>query len=210
MNGNPLIFRDQRLVNVGTTDGVFMGSNPRRRMLIISCPVPTDQAVVADNTLVAAASTATTGVKASYTVPAGVQAELESATVFSDAVAGVVSALQLVRAATTFNLASYTTNGQFLGPVPLQAGDVIQWNCTTSQAVSTSDYSINVRRNNVPARVSISFIGPAKLDEGINLYAGGPPVVLLPEDVAQGVREEIRCIGSITGLTVGVVELSYG
>lgn len=210
MNGNPLIFRDQRRISVGTTDGLFMGSNPRRRMLIISCPVPTDQPVVADNTLVAAASTATTGVKATYTVPAGVQAELESATMFTDAVAGAIAALQIVRAAVTFNLVAYTSNGQFLGPVPLQAGDIVQWNVTTTAIAGTADFSINVRRNNVPSRVSISFIGPAVLDEGINLYAGNEPVVLLPEDVAQGVREEIRCIGSVAGLTVGVVELSYG
>ena len=204
------IFRDQRIVTPGTVDTPFLGSNPRRRMLIISCPAPADQPYASDNSLVATVATATVGVKASYTVPAGVSALLTSATVLSDAVAGVVSALQLVRAAVTYNLASYTSNGQFVGQIPLQAGDVIQWNVTTPQVASTSDYSINIERNNVPAYASISFIGPAVLGEGLNLYAGGPPCVLLPEDVAQGLREEMRCIASVAGLTVAVVELSYG
>ena len=204
------IFRDQRIVTPGTTDTLFLGSNPRRRMLIISCPAPTATPNTSDNTLVFGASTATTGIKATYTVPAGVQAELTSATFAETALTGAVSALQIVRGGVTYTLASYTTLGQFGGPVPLQSGDVVQWNVTTLVAVSTADYSINVRRQNVPAFASISFIGPAVLGEGLNLYAGGPPCVLLPEDVAQGLREEMRCIASVAGLTVAVVELSYG
>lgn len=204
------IFRDQRIINPTTSDGPFMGSNGRRRMLIISCPAPVDTPYTSDNSLANNVSTATLGIKLTYTVPAGVQATLTSATVAADVGTGVVSNLQLVRGAQTYNLAQYTTQGQFLGNLPLQAGDVIQWFVLTPIAASSSDFTINVQRNVVPGYVSVSFKGPAVLGEGLNLYAGGTPVILLPEDVAQGVREEIRCIASIAGLSVAVVELSYG
>ena len=204
------IFRDQRIISPTTSDGPFMGSNPRRRMLIISCPPPVDTPFVSDNTLVNAITTATGGLKANYTVPAGVQAELVSATFFQDITTGVIANLQLVRSLVTYNLAGYTTAGQFIGNVPLQAGDQINWNVITPIATSTSDFTINVQRNVVPGFVSLSFKGAAVLGEGLNLYAGNPPCLLLPEDVAQGIREEIRCIASIAGLSVAVVELSYG
>src|SRR5262249_16695499 len=152
---------------------------------------------VSDNTFTSGANTATTGVKSSYTVPAGVQAELESATAFETTGTAVVSALQIVRGATTVNLTSATTAGTFAGAVPLQAGDVVQWNGTTAVAASVTDYTINVRRERVPARVTVTFRQVAVLDSGHNIYAGTLPWTLLDEEYGQFIREEIHAIASL-------------
>jgi len=58
--------------------------------------------------------------------------------------------------------------------------------------------------------VFVSFNGAAVANGGLALYAGGPAVVLDQQMLGNSITEEIRCIGSLGGQTVGVIELSDG
>lgn len=89
-----------------------------------------------------AVSGAATGVKQSFTVPAGQTGILQGATIFYDNLAPTV-ALQVVRGADTINLAQFTANGTFSDQFQLLAGDVVQWNVTTAVAASTFDITLS-------------------------------------------------------------------
>jgi hypothetical protein len=89
-----------------------------------------------------ALSGATTGVKLTLTVPAGVSATFQTATIFYTNLAPTVN-LRLVRAATNYNLFSTAVGGVFYGPIGLVAADTVVWNVTTAVAASTFDAVIS-------------------------------------------------------------------
>ena len=90
----------------------------------------------------AALSGAATGAKLSFTVPANAVGQLLNVTLANFTGAPTI-AIQVVRAATTFNLGSFTaaTNQQFA--FSLQAGDVVQLNVTTAVGASVFDGTIS-------------------------------------------------------------------
>lgn len=174
--------RDQQLVTGTGADQRLLGNNVNRRAVILCPPAPNNSGNVSDGTLVNNADTSTATVKAAYTVPAGVQATLQSATAFSTAVAGVVSKLRLTRAGVTVGLGSVTTSGIVALGIALLAGDLVEWIVTTTQPASTTDYTIDVVRERATPRYSVSLSGPAVLDQGITVSAGGLPFVIRAQD----------------------------
>jgi len=58
----------------------------------------------------------------------------------------------------------------------------------------------------VANRVTLSFGGPAVLDQGVNLYAGGPPLFLVWDHLGNSMREEVRAISTVANATIGVVD----
>lgn len=56
----------------------------------------------------------------------------------------------------------------------------------------------------------VSFVGPAKTNEGICLWNKQNVVILTEALMGDSIQEEIRCIGSVGGQTVSVIELSEG
>lgn len=203
----PDLLRDQSSPTITNADSKLIGPNEKRVALIISSPVPLNSGSVDDTVLTSAASTTTTGVKSTYTVPAGVQATLVSASFLQiSGVAGVICALQIIRGA-TITVVQFTNSGTFLGSIPLIAGDVVQWNCTTLVNPSTSDFTIGIIRERGPARITLNVQGPAVLDAGINLYAGNAPLYLTAQRLGKGLREEIRAIASVASLQVSVLDV---
>jgi hypothetical protein len=199
--------RDQRTVTVGTTDVVLLGPNVKRRALLIGAPIPPDTQSVNEGTLTSAADTSTTGVKSTYTVPAGVQAVLTSATMFGTTGSTQVAALQLVRGATTVNLFSATGAGTWTGVVPLQTGDVINWRCTTAVGASVTDFSINVQRDRLNTRITISLIGTAVAEQGLTLSPGTLPLYLHEDHIGTAIQHEIHAISNVAGVAVPVVDV---
>lgn len=199
--------RHQSFPIIGASDSPLIGPNPARRALLIGSPVPTDTGAVSDSTLTSAADTSTTGVKSSYTVPAGVQATLRAATMDETMGTTVVAALQIHRGATVIALARFTKVGQWTAPVPLQAGDIVEWNVVTAVALSVTDFTIFVDRERVPLRVTLSFVGAAVLDVGINIYSGTLPLYLHDDMIGSSITEEVRAIASQASVQLSVVDV---
>lgn len=201
--------RDARNVSVATSSTQLLGPNLNRFGIIVSAPVPAIGVIVSDGTMTKDADTSSIGAKSTYTVPAGVQAYLTSASAFSTAVGGQVSALQIVRGATTINITAVTTSGSWQGRIPLQAADVVRWNVTGAAALSTSDYLIAIERDRSGQRVTLSFGGPAVLDQGVNLYAGMDPLVLCYDQLGSALHEDVAAIGTPSAATVGIVDIFW-
>lgn len=117
--------------------------NPHRCAILISNPHFLDS--LNQTQSVHNVSCAATGVKLSYTVPAGQQATLFAATAFGTAGATQVLSLQYTPsggAATT--LTTFTPSGTYSGQLQLSAGDTVAWNCTTALAASTEDLTLSI------------------------------------------------------------------
>lgn len=201
--------RDARSVSVATASTILAGPNLNRYALLIGCPPPAVGAIVSDGTLTSNADTSSTGVKSTYTVPAGAQAYLTSATANSTAVGGQTSALQLVRGATVIKVTEIFTGGTVALRIPLQAADVVRWNVTGAVALSTSDYLIAIERDIAETRVTLALAGPAVLDAGINLYAGGPPVLLCYDQLGTALHEDVFGIATPAAATIGIVDVFW-
>lgn len=198
--------RDQRYVTLSQSSKQLVGPNTRRKALIITAPSsPTDEAN-STSTINGAVDTSTTGVKSNYTVPAGQLATLLGATFVETTGTGVVARVQVVRSGTTINLATFTTSGYY-GGFALLAGDVVQWNVTTAVGASVSDFTLSVAPEQLNGRVTISFIGPAVVDQGINLAPGGMPLVLSAEHYGDALQNEVYAIANAGSPTIGVVDI---
>ena len=55
--------------------------------------------------------------------------------------------------------------------------------------------------------VTISFIGPAVLGQGINIFTGTLPLQLVEEGIGEVLREEIHLTGSVGGATLGWLDI---
>lgn len=183
-------------VSVTNSDQRLLGPNPRRIGLICSPPPGIEDTRIINNQVVHNASTATTGVKLTYTVPAGKQAFIHAFAFFETVGTGVVAAAQVIVGGATITLTQGTTalfsNGDFW----LSAGDTFQWNVTTLIAASTADFSVMVQEYTLASRVTLSLDGAAVLDQGININPGTPPFVLWEDHIGQAIREEIRGIAA--------------
>lgn len=202
-----MLLRDQRSTTLSQSSQQIAGPNGRRRALVITAPPSLANPETYTGDQQGGVSTATTGVKASYTVPAGLQATLDSATFVETTGTTVVSALQVVRGATTYTLASYTTAGAYTGKFPLQPGDKIQWNVTTAIAASVSDYTISVALDNASQRITVSFTSPAVLDQGINLQPGTLPLELGWDVYGDALTEPIYAVASAGSPTIGILDI---
>lgn len=203
----PYLQRNQTFPIAGAGSSQLVGPNAKRRAIIVSAPLPTDTPFVNEGTASSAVDTSTTGIKSTYTVPAGVQAMLTSAFMFETTGTTAIAALQLVRAATTFNLAQFTGFGTVSANVPLQAGDVIQWRVTTAIALSVTDFTINVQRERVPRRITLSTNAAAALDVGITVYQGTLPLYLHDDMIGSAITNEINVIGSEAGIQLSVIDV---
>jgi hypothetical protein len=202
----PIRLRDQRYYAVGQTSITIAGPNSRRKALIISSPKAFDDEQQNQSVVAGAVDTSTTGVKASYTVPAGQQAVLLSATFIETTGTGVVANVQVVRGATTYNLASYTTAGYF-GGFALLAGDVVQWNVTTAVAASVSDFTLSVGLDQLSPRVTISFTNPAVIDQGITLNPGTAPLQLSSVEYGDMLQDMVYAISFSGTQTIAVLDI---
>jgi hypothetical protein len=204
---NKALQLDQSFASVGTSDTKLVGPNTKRRALLIGAPIPTDTPVVNDSTLTSGADTSTTGVKSSYTVPAGVQATLLSATMNETTGTTVVAQLQIHRGATVIALQIFTKVGVYSAPADLQAGDIIEWNVTTAVALSVTDFTIFASRERVPPRVTLSFVGAPTAEQGLTLSPGTLPLYLHDDHIGSAIQREVRAIANAGTVTVPVVDI---
>jgi hypothetical protein len=58
-------------------------------------------------------------------------------------------------------------------------------------------------------RVTLDFGKPAVLDNGITLYPGGPPFLLLYDHIGNAIREEIHAITTAGAQSIGVVDIGW-
>ena len=58
-------------------------------------------------------------------------------------------------------------------------------------------------------RITLSFGAPAVLDQGITLFPGGLPFVLLYNYVGGSIREEVFAIADTVAQTVGILDLFW-
>ena len=198
--------RDQRYYQLGQSSIQIAGPNSRRKALIITAPPSLVDEQLNVGAVNGAVDTSTTGVKSSYTVPAGQQAVLLVATFQETTGTGVVAAIQVVRGATTYNLASFTTAGYF-GGFALIAGDKVQWNVTTAVAASVSDFTISVGLDQLSQRITISFTTPAVIDQGLNLAPGTLPLQLVSEVYGDSLKETVTAIANAGSPTIGVLDI---
>lgn len=201
--------RAQYAVTVTSGGVLLLAANPGRIGCIISSP-NIDGGTTSNNTQLASAqSTATTGVKQSFTIPGGSTYTLTAAGTTETTATGVVSNLQLVRSSVTYNLGTVTTTGVIAGPVPLNSGDILQWNVTTAIATAVNDYWLGLSSIGVTNRVTLGFNNPAAIDQGPVLYPLGPPLILWKDVVGDALTEDIYAIARASNVTIGVWDLFY-
>jgi hypothetical protein len=206
----PRYQRDKRQFSVGTSDVTILGSNPRRRAILIGSPLPTDTPFLSDGTQTKGADTSTTGVKSSYTVPAATQATLLAAAMNETTGSTVVAALEWKRGANVYTLQSFTATGQWTAQLDLQAGDLIQWDVTTAVALSITDFVIAIRKERVPIRLTIQFGDAAVAEQGITLSPGTLPLYLHEDHIGSAIQEEVHAITNGATVTVPVVDIFEG
>lgn len=83
-----------------------------------------------------------------------------------------------------------TTSTQLIGPNPKRIGLIIN--------------------SPVANRLTLSFTNPAVADQGINLYAGDPPLVLKRRDFGNAIQQEIIAIMTTLAESITVVEIVMG
>lgn len=202
-----VLYRDQSVVSVGTSDTKLLGPNPRRWAVIISSPVAFRELYTSKTVINRQVDTTTLGVKSSYVAPANTEARSVFRSVFNTAGTFGTVQLQLVRGGNTSVITSLTASGTQQGEIDLQPGDTIQWNQTVVSAAGIADFIISVMEQQAQGRITLSFQSAAVLDSGIDLYPGTQPLILLYDHVGQAIREEIRAIASLSAQTVSVLDI---
>ena len=201
------LYRDQQTKTIGTSAGQLAGSNPRRWAFWVSVNGATNETPVASTVIASLADTSTTGVKLSYTVPTGKVAIINSASKVNRTGTGIIAQLEIIVGGTTIRVFPVTNSDVYTGNITLKAGDSIQWNVTTAIAGSTNDFSISVSEYNLETRVSLSFSGTAVLDQGITVYSGSDPLLIMYDHIGQGFREDISAISNVAGVSVSIIDV---
>jgi hypothetical protein len=199
--------RNQGNVAITTSSTQLVGPNPRRKALIISAPQPLTDSEKNASVLVKGADTSTTGVKASYTVPAASTATLVFASLNETTGTTVVAALELKRGANVYQLTSFTAVGTFEGTVPLSAGDIVQWDVTTAVALSVTDFVLAVELDQLDQYITVVLGSPAVLDGGVDIYPGASPLYLDFDTLGDSIREEVSAIASQSTTTIGFIDI---
>jgi hypothetical protein len=201
--------RDQQFKALAITDQIVIGPCERRWAAFFSLSGPQSVNGAPKSSSINAVSTGTTGAKLSFTVPANCNYTLKTATFVSDAIGGQAMNLIINRVASgiNYNIATYTTNGVWFGDVPLFPGDIVQWFCSTAIASSTADLTLNFVANPECYRATISFKGPAVLDQGFTIYPGQDPQLIMYDDVGESFKEEIHAIAPALGATLEIMQI---
>jgi hypothetical protein len=173
---SPYLVKSARLARqhvtrlIGTADSPLLGPNPRRKGLILCAPAaersPTRNASLA----LFAGDASTTGNKLTYTVPAGVEADV---TGFSAYVRSGTPALGLLLGVGGVSALVQVSTSSFTVPIvlPLRPGDaVVGFVNVGGGAGALADFFIGVREQRVQDRSTVGFAGPAVLDAGLNVY----------------------------------------
>lgn len=196
---------DQRFTSVAQSSVQIAGPNQRRWALIIGSPNANFTDVLNSSKTAQAVNTAGGGVKLSYTVPTGSQAQITAASFFETTGTGVVSALQYQPSGgAATNIAQFTTSGVFSTPFPLNSGDLIQWNVVTPIAASVSDFTLGITQTQGVGRVTIVTKIKAVQDQGQNLYPGQTPLLLLYDYLGNALREDWFAICAAGTATIPV------
>lgn len=136
-------------------------------------------------------SVAAGGVKLSFTVPAGVQCVLTSATMVETTGAGAVAALQWTPAGgVATDLATVTTAGSFNGNFPLSPGDTIAWNVTTTVVGGVADFALGLTQDRQEG-VLISIGAGRTPGQGIVLPVGARPLLLTAKALGRALQAAI-------------------
>lgn len=200
------MLRQQTTVTVGTSSTQIAGPNPRRKGLVIGAPPVQADPGSAQTVIAHAVDTSTTGVKLSYTVPAGQSAVMTSAYMNETTGTTVIATLELKRGATVLGLQAITKNGVINGPIPLQAGDIIQWDVTFAVAASITEFAIGVSLDVGTTRITIGLWDTVVLDQGINLYPGTLPFAMWHHEYGDALHEAISAITQAGSISVTVVD----
>lgn len=201
------LFRQQFAISLTTASQRLLSSNPKRHALVISSPLTFEGASSTQSLLANAVNTAATGIKQSFTIPAGQVGILQGATAFLDGGTAPTVALQVVRGANTTTIAGGVAPQVFTGNVQLLAGDTVQWNVTAAGVGSTCDFSLSIQLSQPTGRITLGFNGPAVLDQGVTLNQGAAPFVLLYDHVGQALTEDISVIASVSGIVLGGLDI---
>lgn len=199
--------RQQFNVSLTTSSQRLLSSNPKRHALIVSAPLTYEGASNTQSLLANAVNTAATGIKQSFTVPAGQVAILQGATAFLDGGTAPTVALQVVRSAATTTIFGGVAPQTFVGNVQLLAGDTVQWNVTAAGVGSTCDFSLSLLVSQPTGRATLGFQGAAILDQGITIHQGSQPLILLDDHVGQAITEDISVIASVSGIVIGGLDI---
>lgn len=201
------LHRAQTSTALSTSDAQIAGPNPRRYALIIDAPPLNVSGQLAKGVTASTVDVSTTGIKLTYTVGAGVQGYLLSVSWTLTAGAAPTIALELKRGATTFKLILAVVQGVTSVPMSLLAGDKIQLDVTTGGVAGTADMTINASEDQLGGQVTVSFTGPAVLNNGHNLYPGGSPLILTHDHIGQAIREDIHAIAASGTPTITVTDV---
>lgn len=94
--------------------------------------------------VIAAVDLATTGVKQTYTVPAGRRAKFIGASQSLTGGVAPIIALQLIVGGVTVQMQRLTAQGAIVVPAWLAAADVVRWNVIVLGAAGVGDLTITV------------------------------------------------------------------
>lgn len=201
------LFRDQRVVTVGTSDSVIAPGNNNRHALMIDCPPK--QSVTGGVTSAnghnvdcsAAAYVTGTGgvgtgnlltVNATATLTAGAAPTLSLTTLMGGNVVKLVTGQPPIN---------------FTAKIAPDVGATFFWHVDTGGAAATCDLTITIQVPVDESVVTLSFTGRAVANQGLNLYAGNNPVILIADVFGPAIREEIHAIGSAAGIVLGILDI---
>lgn len=201
------LFRDQRIVTVGTADTVIAPGNKNRHALMIDCP---PMQSVFGTSIVASGHNVDCSAVAYVTGTGGIGTG-NPIDIWATATltAGAAPTLSLT-ASMGGNVVKLVT-GQppinFHTRITLDNASTIFWHVDTGGAAATCDLTITAQLPIDESVVTLSFNGRAIANQGIKLYAGGSPVILIADVFGPAIREEVHAIGSIAGITLCVVDI---
>jgi hypothetical protein len=201
------LLRDQHTVTAGTSDVQLVGPNPKRKAIIIDGLVQASGPFQVLTQILHNASVAALGNVLTYTTPANAFAEV---TYTSGVLTGGAPATVVLNQTVSGNTVQTLVNtGNWFQNLDLvmPASSAANLNVTVVGAAGTMDLSLQVKQYNAPARATLSFLGPAVLDNGINIYSGTLPLIILDEWAGIAIQEEIHVIANVAGTIVSFVEL---
>ncbi len=199
--------RSQTIVAVGTASTKLVGPNPHRRGLILSVAGAAASDHVNVTKFVKSADTSTLGIKLTYTCPAGARADITSFSQQTIIGTGMATLIDQVIGGTSLQVGSLISSQTISGHFFLAAGDSVDLRVGQTVAGSTADLMINGSQFGAGGSVTLSVNSPAVLDSGIQLIAGGPPLILWHDVIGDALTEDLFAIADFGTVNVGVWDL---
>lgn len=199
------LVRDIRSVLVGTSSTFLLPERSSRVLTFVGAPPPLASPVVAQSILAQGVAISTTGVKLSYTVPAGSTGRLTGWSYFSSTGTATI-VVSVVRGGTTVILQAAGSSLAVTTNVPLSGGDTVTMSVSTAGgAGQTGDFQLGIETYQAGPRISLGFGTAAVLDQGLTIYAGQLPLIL----PGPALDTEIYAVADAAGRQVNVVDLFY-